>query len=164
MKRNNYNDFQKLWGSDNTAPKPKNYAEWNDTARTEWEQRSIEEVESYYINLKNYIARLKKDRPKPYALLHKKKQWRNGLHAILMQHPIVGKHYGPPTKKQKTTHVSSVRTLPISTIHAAEKHNPGVTALITEVDQMRGELARRRAARAAPPPPHDEENEDENAD
>lgn len=164
MKRNNYDDFQRMWGADKDAPKPKNYAEWNDVSRAEWQQRPIEEVESYYINLKNYIARLKKEHPKPYALLHKKKQWRNGLFEILKQHPVIGKHYRkePVAKKQK---LSSVSTLPRDAVTLAERSNPGTTPLITEVDSMLNELQARRALRAsrAAPPPHDEENEDEEA-
>lgn len=166
MKRTNYNDFQRMWGGNENSPKPKNYADWGDTARTEWENRPIEEVESYYINLKNYIAKLKKDENKPHALIHKKKLWRNGLKEILMKNPITARHYGPPQKKQKTSHEvqGTVRAMPTRVLATAEKSNPGATSLITEVDEMLGNLydqrARRAAARPPPTKPNDEENEE----
>lgn len=156
MKRNNYEEFQHHWNL-NKSPsteREKNYSEWSTDEELVWSKKPIEEVESYYINLKNYIVRLKQEPEKPYALIHKKKQWRDGLLRILQRNPITSKHYNkePPQKKQRVHGPAvqpsfAVRAMPTRVLSKAEQSNPGATSLMTSVDEMRSGLQEQRSRR-----------------
>ncbi len=95
---NKYEKFQDDYGrlQQQDDKRPKNYDDWCSAAKAQWQAKPIEEAESYYINLKGFVSKLKhnpRNGVKPRALIHKKKMWRNGLHAILCNDPTVGKHY-----------------------------------------------------------------------
>lgn len=61
-----------------------NTTEWDIDAEILWRSKPIEEVEAYYLNTKNCIARMKKStRGKPRVLIEKKRKWRDGLYKIL---------------------------------------------------------------------------------
>jgi len=95
---NRYEKFQNDYGRLSEAPqeRAKNYQDWCQATRDEWKAKPIEEVESYYINLRGYVTNLKhnpRNGIKARALIAKKKQWRDGLHAILCNDKTVGKHY-----------------------------------------------------------------------
>lgn len=78
-------------------PRSKNYSEWDQDQDTIWRAKPIEEVESYYINLRRYLTNLKFEAnqtgDRPVALIKKKKKWLHGLEAILMEDPLVSSHY-----------------------------------------------------------------------
>lgn len=95
---NNYDKFQNNYGrlSQQSNERAKNYQDWSDETKAEWHAKPICEAESYYINLKGYVATLKKSPRngiKPRALIAKKKKWRDGLLNLLCNDPDIGKYY-----------------------------------------------------------------------
>lgn len=91
--RNNkrsYDNFNQCWNNAtkkdlSTQQYKPNYEPWNPEQATIWNAKSDEDLESYYINTKNTLARLKKQQPKYRMLIRKKKAWRDGLAGLLTQ-------------------------------------------------------------------------------
>jgi hypothetical protein len=92
--------------------RPKNYSEWGPEQDQVWRDKPIEEVERYYLNLQGYIKKLNSEaenegKAKPYALIKKKKLWRNGLRLILSEHPVMRKHYVSSAVEKKNKRQSA---------------------------------------------------------
>lgn len=116
----NYTKFVENYGKYDQRPddRPRNYLDWNAEQEKIWRNKPLEEVESYYINLKNFCQRMKKEPKggvKNISLLHKKKQWRDGLFRIMCQDTTLGKRYRktmlPKTLSNLSQAVSTVSQL-----------------------------------------------------
>jgi hypothetical protein len=66
-----------------TSTKVKNYNDWDETEEKRWREKGSVDVESYWINTKNYIAKLESSMIPPRALIAKLKTRKRGLKAIL---------------------------------------------------------------------------------
>lgn len=84
---NKYERFTQLY---NTAPpnaKPRQYEPnknaWGAEQELIWKDKDDVELERYYFNLCTYIARKKKESPKPTVLIANRKAWREGIASIL---------------------------------------------------------------------------------
>lgn len=102
----NYGPFSTQPARSEQPARERNYQDWSAQAEELWKSKPIEETERYYINLCSYIKNLAAEserdstKLKPYALIKKKKLWRNGLRAILAAHPVTGKHYNMTMTRQ----------------------------------------------------------------
>lgn len=133
---------------------PRNYNDWSEEQKALWLKKPIEETERYYINLCSYITNLRVEsetnskKLKPYALIKKKKLWRNGLLEILSQHPVTRKHY--QTKKRNNAvapsglTVDEMRSKPSS---SATDAAPRWTAMLSREAKEALALQRQRKSR-----------------
>lgn len=102
-----------LWGTNNKTERryEVNVQDWNVEAKKDWSGRSDVEVERYFFNLKTYIARKKKERPKPSCLIKNRKEWREGLKEILINRdPTWLKKYSKTLPSKGWSVSSSVQT------------------------------------------------------